>query len=183
MNRRIFNLVVVAALAATPSMLSAQLSTGLSVAGGIALPKGDGSSDTQTGYNAALGLNIGAPLLPVGFRLEGAYNGFKPKSGTLPAGYTGSANIISGTANATVGLGLPYIIGGLGWYRIHSEATGGPLGFTDSQSSMGYNIGAGMRFPLGVMSTFVEARYHKMLGDAAKGADASYIPITFGIQF
>jgi hypothetical protein len=33
------------------------------------------------------------------------------------------------------------------------------------------------------MSTFVEARYHKMLGDAAKGADASYIPITFGIEF
>jgi hypothetical protein len=48
---------------------------------------------------------------------------------------------------------------------------------------MGFNIGAGVRFPLGVMSTFVEARYHKMTGDKAKSADTSYLPITFGIQF
>jgi opacity protein-like surface antigen len=183
MTRRLLTLLVVSALAAAPSALSAQLSTGLSIAGGISLPKGEGSSDTESGFNGALGLNIGAPLLPVGFRLEGAYNGWNAKSSSLPAGYSGNANIISGTANATVGLGLPYLIGGLGYYRVKSELKGGALASTNTQNAMGYNVGAGVRFPLGVMSTFVEARYHKMMGDKNKGADASYIPITFGIQF
>jgi hypothetical protein len=183
MHRRILSLLVIGALAAVPSVLSAQISTGISLAGGLALPQGDSKQDTQSGYNAAVGLNIGAILLPVGFRLEGAYNGFKPKDGTLPAGATGSANIMSGTANATVGLGFPYIIGGLGYYRQKVEVKGGPFPVTDTQNAMGFNIGAGVRFPLGVMSTFVEARYHKMTGDKAKGADTSYLPITFGIQF
>jgi opacity protein-like surface antigen len=182
MTRRLLTLLVVSALAAAPSALSAQLSTGVSVAGGISLPKGEGSSDIENGFNGAVGLNIGAPLLPVGFRLEGAYNGWNAKSSSLPAGYSANTNIISGTANVTFGLGLPYVIGGLGYYRMKGELKG-PITDSQTESAMGYNIGAGVRFPLGVMSTFLEARYHKMTGDKAKGADASYIPITFGIQF
>jgi hypothetical protein len=182
MTRRLLTLLVASAIAAAPTTLSAQISTGLSLAGGISLPKGEGSSDIESGFNGAVGLNIGAPLLPVGFRLEGAYNGWNAKSASVPAGYTASSNIISGTANATVGLGLPYVIAGLGYYRMKSELKGAtPL--TDTQSSLGYNVGAGVRIPLGMMTTFVEARYHKMAGDKAKGADASFIPITFGIQF
>jgi hypothetical protein len=179
MTRRLLAVLVASALAAAPAALSAQLSTGVSIAGGLSLPQGDFGKGSESGYNGALGLNIGAPLLPIGFRLEGAYNGFKVKQ----TGYTGDSRIISGTANATLGLGLPYLIGGLGYYSGKTTLTGGVLAGSTTQSSMGFNVGGGLRFPLGVMSTFVEARYHKMLGDAAKGADASYVPITFGIQF
>ena len=182
MHRRILSLLVVGALAAAPSALSAQISTGISLAGSLALPQGDSKQDTQSGYNAAVGLNIGAILLPVGFRLEGAYNGFNAK--TLPTGATSAnANIMSGTVNATVGLGLPSLIGGLGYDRQKSEVKGGVFAGSDTQSAMGYNIGAGLRLPLGVMSTFVEARYHKLLGNRTDGTDYSYLPITFGVSF
>jgi Outer membrane protein beta-barrel domain len=176
MTRRLLSFLFAGVLVAAPPVALAQLSTGLSVAAGVALPTGDGSDQVSTGYNAALGLNIGAPLVPVGFRLEGAYNGFNLKD---TPGATGSSRIISGTANATFGLGLPYLIGGLGWYQSHASVTSGTLTASATNSAVGFNIGAGVRFPLGVMSTFVEARYHKIGGDV----DASYVPITFGIQF
>jgi Outer membrane protein beta-barrel domain len=176
MNHRLLSSLLIGALVAVPAAASAQLSTGLSVAAGVALPTGDGSDQISTGYNAALGLNIGAPLVPVGLRLEGGYNGFKLKD---TPGVTGDSRIISGTANATFGLGLPYLIGGLGWYQAHSSVTSGTVTASTTKSAVGFNVGAGVRFPLGVMSTFVEARYHKAGGDV----DASYVPITFGIQF
>jgi opacity protein-like surface antigen len=176
MNRQLLSFLFVGALFAAPHVASAQLSTGVSIAAGVALPTGDDRDNTQTGYNAALGLNIGAPLVPVGLRLEGAYNGFKLKD--VP-GITGDARIVSATANATFGLGLPYLIGGLGWYQAHTSIKTTGTTTSDTQSAAGFNVGAGLRFPLGVMSTFVEARYHKMGGDI----DGSYVPITFGIQF
>jgi hypothetical protein len=177
MHRRILSLLVLGVFAAAPSALSAQISTGISLAGGIALPQGDFGKGVESGYNAALGLNIGAILLPVGVRLEGAYNGFKVKNLT-----TGSADtrIISGTANVTLGMGLPYVIAGLGYYDGKTTLNGTALGSgSGNGGSMGYNVGGGVRLPLGVMTTFVEARYHKMTGSAK----ASYIPITFGVQF
>ena len=176
MIRRLLSFLLVGTLVAAPAAAFAQLSTGLSIAAGVAVPTGDGSDQVATGYNAALGLNVGAPLVPVGLRLEGAYNGFNLKD---TPGATGSSRIISGTANATFGLGLPYLIGGLGWYQAHASVTSGTLTATSTKSAVGFNVGAGVRFPLGMMSTFVEARYHKAGGDV----DASYVPITFGIQF
>jgi hypothetical protein len=181
MTRRLLAVLVAGALAAAPSALSAQVSTSLSIAGGLSLPQGDLGKDVSSGYNAAVGLNIGALLLPVGFRIEGAYNSFNAKN--QPIGVTGDEQIISGTANVTLGLGLPYLIGGLGYYSAKATATSGTTTVIGTQSAMGVNIGAGVRFPLGVMTTFVEARYHKMMGDANKGAAESYVPITFGIQF
>ena len=177
MNRRILSLLVLGAIAAAPSTLHAQVSTGFSVAGGLALPQSDFGKNLESGYNVALGLNIGAILLPVGVRLEGGYNGFKSKNLTVG---TADTRIISGTANVTLGMGMPYLIGGLGYYDGKTTYSGGALGTASGSSgSMGFNGGAGIRLPLGVMTTFVEARYHKMTG----GDKASYIPITFGIQF
>jgi hypothetical protein len=176
MTRRLLTLLVASALAAVPAALSAQVSTGISIAGGLALPQGDFGKGVESGYNAALGLNIGAILLPVGVRLEGAYNGFKVKNLTTGSGDT---RVISGTANVTLGMGLPYVIAGLGYYDGKTTLDGTALTGSSSGGSMGYNVGGGVRLPLGVMTTFVEARYHKMTGSAK----ASFIPITFGIQF
>lgn len=183
MNRKLLAALTVVTLAAAPAALSAQISTGISLAAGLSLPGSgnDFSRDFSSGYNAAVGLNIGAPLLPVGVRIEGGYNGFEAKN--MPTGSSGNVKILSGTVNATAGLGLPYVIGGLGYYSRKLEAKSGTLTANDSQSAVGLNGGVGMRFPLGALSTFAEIRYHKMMGDSAKGADLSYIPITFGIQF
>ena len=161
------------------------------------MPSGDFKNGTgvngsgfkaDNGYNLAAGLNIGVPLLPVGVRLEGAYNSFNFAG--LPTGVSASQNIISGTVNGTVGLGLPYLIGGLGYYSSKASATGGgTTNSTDRANAFGLNGGVGLRFPLGVISTFAEIRYHKMMGgDNANttnspAANLAYIPITFGINF
>ena len=180
--KKLLGVIAVGLLAATPSIATAQLHTGVSLAGGLAAPSGALGNNYKSGYDLALGLNVGAPLVPFGLRLEGAYNTFDFKSPSV--GTTGNRNIVSGTANGTFGFGLPYLIGGVGYYSTRTTTTSATTTInSDRQSAMGMNGGVGLRFPLGVISTFAEVRYHKMLGDAATGMDASYVPITFGINF
>jgi opacity protein-like surface antigen len=193
MTRKLLTALAVVLLAA-PAAASAQIHTGISLAGGIALPTGDFKDGTSNGYkvdngyNLAAGLNIGVPLLPIGVRIEGAYNRFGISG--LPSGFTGNQDIISGTVNGTFGLGLPYVIGGLGYYSSKASVSGsGSTDSSDRTNAVGFNGGVGLRFPLGVISTFAEIRYHRMLGEnnlnsATKvAANSAYIPITFGINF
>lgn len=180
MTRRLLAVLAIGALSLIPARAQAQV--GFSIAGGLSLPQGDLGSSYKSGYNVAAGLNLSMPLMPVGFRLEGAYNAFDAKGST--SGNSATANIASGTVNATFGLGLPYLIGGVGYYSAGGSATfSGTTTTATRESAMGVNGGVGMRFPLGALSTFAEVRYHKMLGDKAKGMDQAYIPITFGISF
>jgi hypothetical protein len=177
MTRKLLSVLTVAMLAA-PLALSAQIHTGISLAGGISIPTGDGSNALNSGYNVAAGLNVGVPLLPVGLRLEGAYNAWDAKNNTSTT--NASANITSLTANGTFGLGLPYLIAGVGYYSAGGKATLNGVNYTvDRQSAAGLNGGVGLRFPLGLISTFAEVRYHKAMGNI----DSAYIPITFGINF
>src|SRR5690349_9197137 len=98
MNRKLLAVLLAGAIAA-PALASAQIGTHISVAGGLAIPSGDLGDVAKTGYNLAAGLNIGVPLMPVGVRLEGAYNSFDAKGTT--SGTSGSQNIASGTVNGT----------------------------------------------------------------------------------
>jgi len=180
MTRRLLAVLIAGAFAATPSALHAQLKPSFSVAGGIAIPLSDLADNVDAGYNLAGAVSFGAPLVPVGVRLEVGYNGFGGKSSLTT---NGTANILSGTANATLALGpsgaSPYLIGGVGMYRREFSESGA----STSKTTAGVNGGAGFRFPLGTMSTFVEARYHLMLGDTGDLSRLSYVPITFGINF
>ena len=194
MTRTLLAVLALAAAAAIPTAASAQVSTGFTLSAGMAMPSGDfknGSADVgavDNGYNVAAGLHLGVPLLPVGVRIEGAYNGFSARN--LPSGATGSENIMSATVNGTVGMGLPYLIGGIGYYSAKAKGTVAGTTYTsDRANAMGLNGGVGLRFPLGVISTYAEIRYHKMMGssnatsDNLPAANVSYIPITFGINF
>ena len=181
MTRRLLAVLIAGAFAATPSALHAQLKPSISVAGGIAVPLSDLADNVDAGYNLAGAVSFGAPLVPVGVRLEVGYNGFNGKSSLTS---TGKASILSGTVNATLALGpsgaSPYLIGGVGMYRRQLTEQG----FADDTKSVaGLNGGAGFRFPLGTMSTFVEARYHVLLGNKDDFTNISYIPITFGVNF
>jgi len=194
MNTKLLAVLIAGGVAAAPAAASAQISTSFSIAGGLSVPSGEfgGGSATvdavKTGYNLAAGLNIGVPLLPVGVRLEAAFNDFEYKN--LAPGTSGSQSIISGTVNGTFGLGLPYVIGGIGYYSTKAKASGGGTTLTSERdNAAGVNGGVGIRFPLGLISTFAEIRYHKMLGSdnasssTKPAANVSYIPITFGINF
>lgn len=182
MTRRILVALVAGALATIPATLSAQLNTSLSIAGGLSAPVSTLADRVDAGYNLAGALAFGAPLMPIGIRLEGAYNGFNGKTSGLVS-YTNTA-IVSGTVNATLALGptgaSPYLIGGVGAYNRRFKADAGT---SSDRTAGGFNGGIGFRFPLGTMSTFIEARYHQMLGSTADQTDYRYIPVTFGISF
>lgn len=169
MTRRLLAVLAASLLAAAPATLHAQ---SFSLAGGLSLPTSDFGDAEQSGYTGTIGLNFGAPLIPVGARLEGSINGFNHKNNL-----SGSTRILSATANATVGLGMPYLIGGLGYYnarvKVGSLAEG-------TESGAGFNIGGGLTFPLPALSPFVEVRYHQMTGD---NSGVKFIPVTFGIKF
>ena len=171
MTKRLLAVLAAGLLAAAPTALSAQ---SISLAGGLSMPNGDLSNGTQSGYNGTLGFNFGAPLIPVGARLEGSINGFSAK-GTS----SGSLRVLSGTANAIVGMGMPYLIGGVGYYNA-TVKSGVPAIADVTESGAGFNIGAGLSFPLPALSPFVEVRYHQMLGD---NDGIKFVPITFGIKF
>ena len=181
MTRRLLAVLVAGTLALTPGALHAQLKPSFSIAGGITAPLSDLRDNVDAGYNVAGALSLGAPLSPVGIRLEVGYNGFDGKS-TLTS--TGKASILSGTANLTAALGpsnaSPYLIGGVGMYRRRLTEQGFP---DDTRTVAGFNAGAGLRFPLGTMSTFVEARYHVMMGNTNDFTNLQFVPITFGISF
>lgn len=169
------------ALSTAPSLLSAQSSMAVSLAGGVAAATGTLGNNADLGYNVAAGLNFGGTRLPVGLRFEAGYNGFGLKNNV-----DGNIRILTGTANAVFNLSQtpdsPYIMAGLGAYnrRASSDTT---FGVAESRTATGINIGGGLRFPLGGLSTFFEARYHRMLGEATQGANYQFIPVTFGIMF
>jgi hypothetical protein len=172
MSRRLLAVLAAGLLAAAPARLHAQ---SISIAGGLSLPVSSMADFEQSGYNATLGLNFGAPLVPVGARIEGSINGFNHKNNV-----GGDTRILSATANATFGLGMPYLIGGLGYYNLRVKETTGLLPRDVTESGAGINIGAGLSFPLPALSPVVEVRYHQMLGN---NNDVKFIPITFGIKF
>ena len=64
-------------------------------------------------------------------------------------------------------------IGGLGLYHIDR-------GGITSENDFGINVGAGYRWQLVGMSTFLEARYHYI---GSPGTPSQTLPITFGIVF
>ena len=165
-------LVLGSALMLAPNRSAAQAS--LSVALGAAAPVGDFGDAADLGYTVGVGLNFGGTRLPIGLRFEGAYNGFGLKNSDS------DVRVINGTANAVANFSRqadsPYLIGGLGIYN-------SKFGRLGSESAVGVNLGGGLRFPLTGFTTFFEARFHAMLGEARDGANLKFIPITFGIIF
>ena len=180
MSRRIYALLAAGALLALPAASHAQGSSSILVSGGLSLPMSDLGDVSNSGYNINVGLAFGAPIIPVGARIEGGFSSFDAKGGGA------TTRIASATANAVLNLGptgaAPYLIGGLGIYnrRFSSDAFGGSA---DSKTTAGVNIGGGIRFPLGGISTFLEARYHLMLGNQTEATNLQFIPISFGVQF
>ena len=172
MTRRLLAVIAASLLAAAPASLQAQ---SISLAGGLSLPVSDMGDAFESGYNGTVGFNFGAPLIPVGARIEGSINGFNAKGSG-----NGDFRVLSGTANATFGLGMPYVIGGLGYYNAREKVTVGTVTSEVTKSGAGFNIGAGLSFPLPALSPFVEVRYHQMLGD---NDGVKFVPITFGIKF
>jgi hypothetical protein len=165
-----------AALASLPFEAHAQVlkrgtDVHFGVAAGAALPVSDLSNVANTGFNGTVTLGFTPALIPLGVRIDGAYNQFGSKIGGGNLHITGvTGNLVYRVPGATVS---PYAIGGAGWYN-----SGGSSG--GSSNNFGWNIGGGISMPLSGFDTFLEARYNQV---QTTGTSTKFIPITFGVMF
>jgi hypothetical protein len=160
--------VLTAALLAVGAQ-SAEAQIHFNVNAGAAMPMSNAGEVWNAGIRVGAGLEFRAPLVPVGLRVDGAYDrlGLKLDGGS-------KLSILSGTANAVLTLPVMpiYMVGGIGMYR--SDAGDG------TTTDLGFNVGMGLRLPLPMLSPFVEARLNQINGD---GESFRYVPIVVGIRF
>ena len=141
---------------------------------GAAIPNSTLSDLASTGFNGTGTIGFSPAMIPLGIRIDGAYNQFSVKS-ALGGGnvhFTSvTGNLVYKLPGATIS---PYGIGGAGWYN--AGASGGGT----STNHFGWNIGGGILMPLSGFDTFIEARYNQVQGN---NGSSKFIPITFGVMF
>ncbi len=141
-----------------------------------AIAEGGGGADL--GFHLGAGLELRAPLMPIGLRFDGAYDRMGIEN--VDAAWS----IWNLTANAVLSpMASPlYFIGGIGFYS--TNITGDEADpDNEAETDFGFNLGAGFSLPLTGFSTFVEARWHQINTDDEFGVNVNYIPIVFGIRF
>lgn len=188
--------VAVPAAAHAQSLAPAR-TTEFGVAAGVAFPQGDGLVGANTGFSVAGSVGFKPVNMPVGFRLEALYarfgsDGFTLGEGTGSFSANGDTDFFGGTGNVIVTVPTasairPYLIGGLGVYRVSVKvdlvtpdgAGGESFSASESETKFGLNGGAGLEFVVGSLRPFVEARFHSVFTEE----NANFIPITFGLKF
>lgn len=185
--------VAIAAIVAGPSMLAAQMpgmgSTrpiALVVSGGVTLPAGDLGDFHDSGFHYDASLIFNIPGFPIGLRPEFSLTQFKLKDQVvLTPGADDVTNMAAFLGNIEVGLGGGlYVLAGGGMLSLSAPAA---LTGTAEESSkkFTFDAGAGLRFALGSMHGFLEARIGSASYDAGKVgfSKAQFIPVTFGLVF
>jgi opacity protein-like surface antigen len=169
------------ALAALPFAAQAQSTVAkpvqFGVSGGAAIPTSDLADFTNTGFNVAGHVGFNPSLVPVGIRVDGAYN----RWGYKQQGIGGDVHSWNVTGNALYKIPSasmsPYLLAGAGWYQLAMNVTGAG---NATENDFGWNVGGGISIPLSGFDTFIEAKYTQIQTD---GTSAKFVPITFGIMF
>ena len=164
------------------------------ITGGWYTPYGAVKDYAKSGYDGGLTLQIGAPLVPVGFRFDAMY-GEMPGKSLYVAGETVKSDFTVWSATGNIvwtifGNALPtkfYLIGGIGYYSVQQKITS-TLGSvpTVTTPAFGYNAGLGFKFT----KLFIEARWTNINGGlnleafGSTGSQAlQVVPINVGILF
>jgi hypothetical protein len=168
---------------------------------GPTVPSGWLADHNPVGYNLTLGLGARPEGWPVAVRVEALYDEFHGNSYVVVCGPGADCSrrsyIAGGTVNLVFDRLLPrgsgtrrrhaastvYAIGGFGLYGVHAPGVRiqTPAGYSGyslaTRSYTGWNLGGGIRFPMGGSSIYVEARVH------ALETGARFVPITVGLIF
>ena len=161
-------------LAALAAVCGAQTTGRFGLDAGATVPLSGYGSNKDVGYHIGILVDVRVPQAPVGFRIDGAFHELKYSSNSTKE----QIWIVSGNATLRVPTGtmlVPYVIGGAGIYNNHHTLFLNERGATD----VGVNVGGGLRFELTDLTTFIEARYHTVSGQAG----IRLLPITLGILF
>lgn len=163
------------------------------ISGGMQVPTGDFADAHKLGAHAEVGVLIRA--FGVQLRPELSYVRFpgqllRALTAMPTTGNTATTDplstLLGGFANIELPLGSgrmqPYLLGGLGAVNLTSDV-GSIEQVSDVKASI--NVGVGMRFRMGGISGFVEARLNNVpAGDAqAIFKDLRSIPVSFGFVF
>jgi len=185
------SLLVVAA-----AMPAAAQGTHLGVTGGWYTPYSTVKDYANTGWDAGLTLSLGAPMVPITFRIDGMYGELPGKTitvgpGTVKSDFT-TWSVTGNVVWTIFGKTLPtkfYLIGGIGYYSVQQKYTTNPPAPvpTVNTPAFGYNAGLGFRFT----KLFIEARWTNIDGGldltgltAGGGTKAlQVVPINVGIFF
>jgi len=147
----------------------------IGVAAGAALPTSDLSNGANTGFNVTGTVGLNPKMIPLGIRVDAAYNRFGLKGVSGNVAYTNvSSNLVYKFQSPTVS---PYAIGGAGWCHTSASVTGFGSG---SDNNFCWNAGGGIAMPLSGFDTFIEARYTQI---QTSGTSTKFIPVTFGVMF
>jgi len=171
------------------------------LAGGAAVPTGTINDFYKAGYDINVPIGWQAPGSVLGFRVDLGYSRFNGRAaGTNGLSFQPSdPNIWSANANLTLDLlkfgesrrGALYLVGGGGVYRFTNFFSGTSTGdnATDVVQSAfegspvtkgGLTGGAGLAFPIGGASLFVESRYTNVY---TQGDDTRWVPIILGLKW
>ena len=146
----------------------------IGVAAGVSIPVSDLGDVANTGFNGTVTLGFQPTMIPLGVRIDGAYNQWGVKSG-LGSGSLHSTSVTGNLVFKMPGAMVsPYAIGGAGWYNLGGSGGG------SSENDFGWNIGGGIAMGLSGFDTFLEARYNQV---QSEGVATKFIPITFGVMF
>ena len=141
------------------------------VSAGVSVPSGDLSDVFDLGYTAGASIMFNPAMMPLGVRVDGAYNQWSLKGGGDNAHVTSvTGNLVYRIPSMSV---TPYLIGGAGWYNLGGRG--------ESKKNLGWNAGGGLSMALSGFDTFIEARYNRVTGDDV--GNSSFIPIVFGVMF
>ena len=193
-NAAVLGLVLSAAFAPVSAQAIVSSPIRFGIMGGATSPLGTFSDVAKTGWNAGVLMNIGVPLVPVSFRIDGQWQQLQGKNFNEGGGISHNDwRIIDGTANVvyTFGAALPakfYLIGGAGVYKVRVKNDDFDL--NASSTKFGLNGGVGFKFQLTGFSTFIEARYHNVIHGTAVGdvndnhaETLQFVPVSVGITF
>jgi opacity protein-like surface antigen len=149
------------------------------IAGGIAIPLSDLNDVAGTGFNGTVTVGLNPAMIPLGIRIDGAYNqfGIDDDQGGGDFRFTSvTGNLVYKIPAITVS---PYLIGGGGWYHVSVSDNAIVVG-PASDDHFGWNIGGGISMALSGFDTFIEARYNQI---QVEGGSTKFVPITFGVMF
>ncbi len=156
----------------------------LVISGGMTLPAGDLGDFHDAGFHYDASLILNLPGFPIALRPEFSLTQFKLKEtaggGTVDGDVT-QMMAAMGNIELPLGGGL-YVLAGGGLLSLSTPGTG----TSDiSQSKLTFEAGAGLRFGLGAVRGFLEARIGSASYDQGKFgfSKAQFIPLTFGLVF
>jgi outer membrane protein with beta-barrel domain len=167
--RRLF--LLVALLGLTPAIVDAQ--PRLLLGGGITAPNGAITDVAKTGSHVQAGLQVDIPTLPLGFRADGGYHRLSEADASRA-----KTEVLAGSLSVVFtlpGIGLqPYLLGGVGRYRVET----GPVGVTQTVTDPGYHGGFGVAIGGAGLGAFVEIRFVQING----ATTTRLIPVTIGLR-